>query len=200
MDSLTDSSYIFRYHRDMIAIHGSKGTAALGWRDQHSQAVRFDILSKIADLKGHSILDVGCGYGDLRIYLNDLYPDIVYTGIEQIPEMVDEAIERNEYFQNVSFISGNFISMNLPAADYVLASGSLNYRNSDPEFIFRIILKLYASCKLGLGFNLLSAIPPNGLLVAYDSNEIVNYCKTLSSNVVLKNDYTEEDFTIFMYR
>jgi SAM-dependent methyltransferase len=184
----------------MIELHGNQGTAALGWRDPLSQTVRFEALSTIAGLNGHSILDAGCGHGDLYSYLLQLYTDITYCGVEQIPELLDQASHRYRNQPRVSFIHADFMNDTLPQADYVMASGSLNYYNANPEFIFEAIFKLYTQCTLGFGFNLLSHVIPNSLIVAYDAEKIMNYCRSLCQNVHLKNDYSDEDFTIFMYR
>ncbi|NHA02176.1 class I SAM-dependent methyltransferase [Mucilaginibacter sp. HC2] len=195
-----DSAAVFGYHRYMIALHGNRGPAALGWRDTESQIIRFDALAHMADLNGHSLLDAGCGHGDLRSYLHELYPDIVYYGLEQIPELFDEASRRFQDWEATAFIRGDFMTDEMPVADYVMASGSLNYYNADPDFIFKAITRLYEHCRRGLGFNLLSHIIPNGLLAAYNPDVIMQHCRQLSKQVVLKNDYSTEDFTVFMYR
>lgn len=201
MSSLTDSSAIFQYHRAMIKSYGPQSSYALGWRDTESQLNRFKVLAGIADLNNCTVLDAGCGYADLLPYLQNLYPDLkYYCGIEQIPELLDEAIDRYGHLPYTTFIPGNFITRKLPVMDYVLASGSLNYASADPKFIYKAIEKLYSSCNKGLGFNLLSSVPINGLLTAYDPQEIVAYGRTLSPDVVLIDNYADEDFTVFMYR
>ncbi len=199
MTSLNDSSAIFRYHRDMIALHGNKGSAALGWKDQHSQDVRFSALGTIANLTGKSVMDAGCGHGDFYTYLNHLYPGIDYTGVEQIPELFNTALKRHAKAP-AKFIQGNFITLQLPQYDYVFASGSLNYRSADPDFIYKAISKLYEHCTRGVGFNLLSNVNPNGLITAYNPEKIMAYCTSICASVVFKNDYDPDDFTIFMYR
>ncbi len=201
MNSLDDSSLIFRYHRDMITQHGANSSLALGWSESADQQVRFGILAGIADLNGCSVLDAGCGYSDLLPFLNKRYPGLVsYCGVEQIPELVDTAISRYGHLPHVGFISRNFLSGDLPTADYVLASGSLNYGSSDPGFIFKAINLLYDHCRLGLGFNLLRSIPQNGLLTAYPPELIVDHCRSLSDRVVFTDGYADEDFTVFIYR
>lgn len=200
MSSLTDSAAIFHYHWNMIALHGGDSSYALGWRDRESQLLRFKVLAGIADLDHHSVFDAGCGYGDLYPFLHQTYPRLSsYCGMEQISELLEEAIRRYSDHPDASFISGNFITGQLPLTDYALACGSLNYASNDPEFIFRAIAKLYGSCRLGFGFNLLSDIAPNDLLVAYEPQLIRDYCLSLTKNVQLKNNYTDDDFTIFMY-
>lgn len=122
-----------------------------------------------------------------------------YCGIEQIPELLDEAMARYDNLPNVNLVSGNFITGTIPAMDYTLASGSLNYASADPAFIYKAIEKLYSCCNKGLAFNLLSNIPHNGLLTAYNPQDILTYCRTLTQNVILTDNYTDEDFTIYMY-
>jgi SAM-dependent methyltransferase len=200
MSSLTDSSAIFHYHRAMLKAYGAQSSYALGWRDTESQLIRFKQLAAIADLNGHSVLDAGCGYADLLPYLLDIYPQLShYYGMEQIPELLDEAMKRYGNIPGTSFISGNFTTRNLPVMDYVLASGSLNYDSSDPQFIFKAIARLYHNCNKGLAFNLLQHVPINGLLVAYNPQEILTYCSQIGKEVSLKQGYAEEDFTIWMY-
>lgn len=199
--ALQDSDSIFTYHRDMIARHGADSSFALGWRDSESQFIRFQALSEIADMNGQTVLDAGCGYGDLFGFLSAKYPQLRgYCGVEQIPELFDEAVTRHEHQPHVSFVSGNFISRKLPVMDYVMASGSLNYYHSDPDFIFYAIKKLFESCTKGMAFNLLRQIASTGLLVAYDPDIIQEYCKTLSDDVRIRDDYAEEDYTILMYK
>ncbi|WP_184549088.1 class I SAM-dependent methyltransferase [Mucilaginibacter sp. FT3.2] len=195
----TDNSAIFDYHRSMIAFHGNHGPAALGWRDKESQLVRFQVLAQIANLEDCSVLDAGCGHGDLFSYLQSLYTKFTYVGVEQIPELLDEAKKRYGNFRDCTFLAGDFISEELPITDYVLASGSLNYVQQDHDFVFKAIAGLFKNCRIGLCFNLLRYIIPNGLLAAYDPQTILVYCKSLSDKVQMCLDYSEEDFTIFMY-
>jgi SAM-dependent methyltransferase len=146
------------------------------------------------------ILDAGCGYGYLLPYLSTIYSEIQYTGIEQISTLLDEAIRRHSHLPNASFISGNFTKMALPTADYVFASGSLNYHGTDADFIFKAIAKLFAACRIGFAFNPLSEIIPNDLIVAYDPGQIIPYCSSISPKVKLIRGYAPDDFTVLMYR
>ena len=200
MKPLADSTGIFNYHEYMILTHGRESSYALGWRDTESQLIRFKALAGIGNFEGHSILDAGCGYGDLLPYLSTMYGQITYTGIEQIPVLFNEALTRHHNYSNTSFIFGNFMNITLPVSDYVMASGSLNYKNSDPQFIFKAIKKLYESCMLGFAFNLLKTIISEGILVAYDPFEILNYASSICREAKLVTGYADEDFTIFMYR
>jgi SAM-dependent methyltransferase len=196
MTSIPESGSIFNYHRYMIRVYGSQSSRALGWLDEESQNIRFKALAGLGNMNNHSVLDAGCGYGDFR----EIYPDATYIGIEQIPEMLDEAISRYGHLPQTTFISGNFNTIDLPLTDYVVASGSLNYKNEDHQYIFKAISTLFNSCRLGLGFNLLNKIIPNELIVAYNPVQIMDYCASICREVKMINNYSDEDFTIFMYR
>lgn len=200
VSSLNDSGAVFRYHRDMAALHGADSSLALGWLTSQDQHIRFEALAGIADLNDNTVLDAGCGYGDLCAYLAERYDLAHYYGIEQIPELLDEASRRYWDVNDVTFISSNFLSMGLPVADFVFASGSLNYGSSDPGFIFKAITTLFEQCREGLAFNLLRSVPENGLLVAYEPQLILEHCRTLTDQVIVKTDYADEDFTLWLYR
>lgn len=184
----------------MLAQYGEANSLALGWRDRHSQLVRFKTLATIANLNGKTILDAGCGQGDLFAFLSERYPDMAtYLGVDFIPEMVTAASGRFTSPQ-ATFWPVSFMSPDIPKYDYVLASGSLNYASADPAYIYKAISKLFELSRMGLGFNLLRTVACEGLLIAYDPDDIVAYCRTLSDNVVVMRDYDVEDFTVFVYR
>jgi SAM-dependent methyltransferase len=196
-----DRSVIYRYHQERIEMFGAGTTSALGWKAEENQTKRFEILSQIGDMNGLSVLDVGCGHGDLRGYLGKKYPGLRYAGLDQMEEFLDVATERYGDLPDTTFYLGDCWTADLPNMDYVLACGLLAYRNSKPDFIFRMIDKLFASCRLGLGFNLLKKVDqPGGLLVDYDPQAILNYCRELTPKVVLREGYADDDFTIFMYQ
>jgi trans-aconitate methyltransferase len=199
--NFVDRSVIYRFHQERISMFGEGTTSALGWKEARSQQVRFEILSQIGDMNKLSVLDVGCGHGDLRAFLGEKYPALRYAGIDQMEEFLDIATSRYGHLPDTTFYLGDCWVAELPNMDYVLACGLLAYRNSQPDFIQRMIAKLFSSCRLGLGFNLLKNVDdPEGILVNYDPQEILQYCRTLSPKVVLREGYAEDDFTIFVYQ
>ncbi|QKG56619.1 class I SAM-dependent methyltransferase [Hymenobacter sp. BRD128] len=197
---LLDNAAVFRYHRQRILDYGPGSPGALGWHAD-SQQVRFKMLAQIADLAHCSVLDVGCGYADLYPYLRQRFAGVHYHGIEQMPELLALAQARYRDAPDITLATGDFLRQELPLSDYVLASGSLNYRQRQPGFIFQAIETLYASSRLGLGFNLLSWEPAGGgPLVAYDPADIVAFCQSLAPTVELHEGYRDGDFTVFVYR
>ncbi|MGI4737859.1 MAG: class I SAM-dependent methyltransferase [Janthinobacterium lividum] len=197
---LLDNAAVFRYHRERIREYGPGSPGALGWLPD-GQLIRFEILTQIGDLAHRSVLDVGCGYADLYPFLKQRFAGVQYHGIEQMPELLDLAQARYGHVPDVTLATGDFLRAPLPLCDYVLASGSLNYRQRNPRFIQEAIKTLYDSCRLGFGFNLLSWEPVDGgPLAAHDPPAIVAFCQTLAPRVKLLEGYRDGDFTVFMYR
>lgn len=194
-----DVAYIIKYHKDLLSSHPHNEQLTMGWSG-NSQAIRFEILSQIDDLNNKSILDIGCGNAKLYDYLIAKYPTMRYVGLDLMDEFLSNAMARLADKKDVQFYQGNFMSDQLPLLDYYLVSGALNYQNSNPLYIFQSIQHLYNSARLGLGFNLLSTAPDNQkIAVSYNTQMIFEFCKMLSPKCILKTDYLENDYTIFMY-
>lgn len=199
--AITDRAAILCYHRARVASLGRGTPAALGWKTPRSQTARFEMLAEIGDLNDHSVLDVGCGHGDLRAFLGEQYPNLHYLGIDHFEPFLEVAYERYASWPNTRFLLGDFTTARLPEVDYVLASGALGYRSQESDFVVRMIDKLYASCRVALGFNLLRHMPDREtVLAAYDPEAIDNHCQRLASRVSLREGYLQDDFTVFLYR
>ncbi|PXY46804.1 class I SAM-dependent methyltransferase [Flavobacterium hydrophilum] len=198
---MLDKLYIQKFHEDKIEKYGSESAQSLAWFSEEDQLKRFEILAQIGDLNDCSVLDIGCGNGDLCYYLSQHFTNVSYHGIDMIPAFLDNAIEKTKDFPDTTFYLGDFMQGQLTVVDYVFVSGSLNYKNSDPDFIFKVIAHLYAHCNIALGFNLLSkTVNPDGILMAYSPKTITDFCITLSNTVVVKENYVEGDFTVMVYK
>ncbi|MBE7174614.1 MAG: class I SAM-dependent methyltransferase [Williamsia sp.] len=200
-NDLLDIAGIFRYHNALIEKHGSGSVGALGWLQRKGQQARFEKLSEISDMNGCSVLDAGCGHADLYPFLQKKYPLLTYYGCEQLPQLLNVAAQRYKGANNIRLYLGDFLQASLPASDYIIVSGSLNYRHREEDYIYEAIRTLFAHCQIGLGFNLLSGgTEPGTLLVAYHPHQILRFCQTLTPNVQLHQGYWKDDFTIFMFK
>src|SRR5687767_15928369 len=88
-----DPSYL-RPYRAAARAHGA-GFGTLLWASPQTQAVRFDAICRLADLRGKSVLDVGCGRADLLEHLvaRGIEP-ADYVGIEAVDELARAAEDR----------------------------------------------------------------------------------------------------------
>lgn len=74
-----EKATIIHYHRHRIESYPNEPPETLGWKDDESQIRRFEALSSVGDLKDCVVLDVGCGYGCLKTYLNHNFSDFTYS-------------------------------------------------------------------------------------------------------------------------
>jgi len=199
---LIEKATVMHYHRHRIAEFQHGTVESLGWRNAHSQQARYRTLIKAGDLNGATVLDVGCGYGDLKVFLDQHFSGFDYIGIDQMPEFIAEARKRYAGVERTAFYQTDFSSAALPHVDYVFASGVLGYRCKSEGFYSTMIGKLYNSAKVALAFNMLdkSRFPQHDLLVGHDREEVLTLCRVLSPRVECFNDYLEDDFTVLMYR
>lgn len=133
--------------------------------------------------------------------LRKRFSSVTYYGCEQIPELLQIAVQRYKHEANVVLLQGDFLDEAMPITDYVLVSGSLNYGHTDDNFVYNAIETLFAKCRIALGFNLLSGrVGSDTLLRAYQPDDILNFCQTLSKSVQLQVGYWPDDFTVFVYK
>jgi len=199
---LIEKATIIHYHRHRIKEFNAGTVKSLGWKGDDSQQKRFEALVNVADLNGTSILDLGCGQGDLKYFLDKRFSGFAYIGIDQMPEFISEAERRHGHLPDTHFYQSDFSTVALPQVEYVIACGALGYRCAKPNWFNEMIVKMYASASRALVFNMLdiATFPDHPLLVGHDVEEIVAFCKTLSPRVEVNNKYLEDDFTIYMYR
>lgn len=195
-----DKATIIHYHRHRIASFEDGTVEALGWRNAESQSIRFDILSSITDLNGASILDAGCGYGDLASHLNKRFHSFYYLGVDQVPEFIIEGCKRYSQLDHIQLLEGDFSCMAFPQVDYVFACGALSYRSKNKNCHKEIIEYLYTTAERAFAFTMLNnrVFPDHPLLVGFDPQDIKSFCDTLSSHVELINTYLPDDFTVVM--
>ena len=200
--NLIEKATVMHYHRHRIREFHPGTVEALGWRGPESQRRRFEALLQLADFTGSTVLDAGCGYGDLKGFLDRHCQGFTYIGIDHMPEFIDEAMARYGDCPETYFCQTDFSLAQLPRVDYVIASGAFGYRSADSGHPFRMIGRLFEAAKIALAFNMLdrAVFPQHDLLAGHDRNKVTEFCRTLAPRVEVIDRYLEDDFTVFMYR
>jgi SAM-dependent methyltransferase len=198
--NLIERATILHYHRHREETYTKGTTRALGWKNDDRQLVRYKVLLGIGDLNGCSILDPGCGYGDLLGFLSRDCKGVNYTGLELVPEFLEEAVQRYSHMANSHFYFGGFSRMALPRVDYVLASGALGYKTDDVTYCLRCLDRFYRTANKGVAFNMLDGAKFSGhpLLTGHDKEMVVAFCRSLCKTVEVMDDYLEDDFTVYL--
>ena len=190
-------SYIERYN-ERLERYG-KDPKTLGWMKDR-QEIRFEALTAVGDLGGCSVLDVGCGFGDLLGFLQKRGIEVKYRGWDINPDLVE--IARDEY------PGGSFDVVDISEycgdidADYVIASGVFNHEISDNTAFIRESLTTMADiANRGVAADFLSTYVDYMVEDAYyaDPKKIFDFCKNLSMRVSLRHDYLPYEFCLYVY-
>ncbi len=62
-----------RCHRKQANRSSGDKAKAPGWTSEKSQLCRFEVIARSADFEKKSVLDLGCGYGELFELLDSIY-------------------------------------------------------------------------------------------------------------------------------
>lgn len=175
----------------------------LGWR-KGRQSVRFDVLTSLYEFSGRTVLDIGCGFGDLLQTLGEKFDPVAsYTGVDLVEPLVEEARQR---WPAHTFITGDFLEITFDHGfDFVVASGVFNHRLdaiTSEEYIEAVMQRAFELCDDGFAFDFLSDKVDYRLEHAYHASpeQILGMAYSLSRNVVLRNDYIPFEFSVFVFK
>ncbi|MCW9034174.1 MAG: class I SAM-dependent methyltransferase [Rhodospirillales bacterium] len=178
--------------------------STVGWSSQEQQVLRFEMLLRGLDLKGKTILDVGCGFGDIIPFIQTVTKnDFKYIGTDISTALVDHGREKFGSDQ-CQFISGDILELtDLPTADIVLLSGALNYRIQDNVAHARaMISKMYELCTESVSVNMLTRYVDFEAEINFHHSpeDILTFAKSLSRWVNIYHDYPLYEFTLQIHR
>jgi len=176
---------------------------ALRWTPQ-GQLKRYQMLSDIApaqDLNNATVLDYGCGTGDLYRFLKRRGITVKYTGVDinenfiglakqKYPECTFKVMNTDddqfEGFYDYIFICGVF-NLNVPGVD---------------DDMKNALTTLFRHCNKGLALSALSSHTPtiDPELHFTSPEETVKFAiENLSPSVTLRHDRIPNDFTLYVY-
>jgi SAM-dependent methyltransferase len=175
---------------------------ALQWKNYNSAAVRYRQLLVDLDLNNKTVLDVGCGMGDLLPFLCSKSKNFKYLGVDVNESFINLARKRYEGFE---FKAIDPFEVNLERKfDVVILCGALNSNRDDwLENRKRKITKLYELANEVVVFNMAASFVsiPQGKRVAYaNAVDILEFCTTLTPKVILQGHYHPKDITITMFK
>lgn len=134
----------------------SEGWQASLWTSEEEQFYRYAVMAKFINWNGCSVLDVGCGQGDLMKYIKDRSKAVTYTGVDVSQEMIKTAKTR---FPDGDFIHADFLadSFQPKPHDFVFGIGTFCLRTDNQlDYLKKSIEKLFKLSRRCLGINLCS--------------------------------------------
>jgi len=201
MDDLDRAGTVEKYRKGFAEYGYSPKT--LGW-DKGRQDIRFEVLLSFFEFRGKSILDSGCGFGDLnRVLSRENGGSYQYLGVDLVRELINEG--RRHYPQeNIRFLNADFLEFPFKETfDIVVASGIFNHKFDSGEndlFVERVLKKAWSLSTEGFAFDFLSDKVDFRYDHTYHNNpeRILELAYGLSRNVSLRNDYMPFEFCLYV--
>lgn len=191
---LNNSKKQKKIYRGFLARHKG-GFRTLGWTSKERQLQRFEVFLKIGDMSGRSILDVGCGLGDLYAFLNSVGTSASYNGIDILPEFITHCRTR---FPSASFECKNILFEKSKNFDFVLASGTFAY--GDQHFFEELTKRCFSLCNKAFGFNIFCA-ENGGTMFYIQKNTVLEIVGRLKpARIEIIDGYLPDDYTVFVYK
>jgi SAM-dependent methyltransferase len=179
-------------------------TESLGWGGgRERQNLRFKIALEFLMFSPKpvkSILDVGCGFGDLGKWLNEHYPKISYTGIDINPNLVEAGLSQGVL--NLSTRALDTYESN--SIDLVIANGIFNYRmlNENHEnYVEQMLSKFLDISNVGIAVDFMSTHVDFQHKNAFHCplDLVVNTVQKSTRRFIIRNDYLDFEFMAYAY-
>lgn len=189
------------YYEDNMA-KGLPEYGILGWESEEAQRLRFDMLLSSVDLEGKTLLDVGCGTGNLLEYINSKGINVSYTGVDILDKMIEKAKQKQlkanfyhtDIFKNNIFKDESF--------DVIYASGIFNLNlGNNRAFLISALELFFRLSSEAVVFNLLHYASPDREDKYFyfhpdEVNEILATFTDVIGKVEFIETYLKNDFTI----
>lgn len=189
----------------------------LGWGSKEQQEFRF--LKAIEELHFNnpkSILDIGCGFGDLlALFINKKIPISSFTGLDINSDLIEEAKKK----WKTSFIPYEFKVYNIleepinkPIADIGFLIGVLNLNLKDDfdnytyskVFIKNAFLAVNEVLVVDfLSSHISDSYSKEEFVFYHDPSKMLEFALTLTPNVIIKHNYApipQKEFILYLYK
>lgn len=197
---------IIRCYYEPRLCENSSDHAVLGWENREAQLARFGVLLSNVRLEGKSLLDLGCGLGNLLEFIKQNGKKVQYTGVDILEDMILSARRKNP---DAEFVLGDVFTEDLfseNSFDVVYSSGLFNLNlGNNREFLpfaFKRILSLAGETVVLNFLHKRSSSQEEGFFY-YHPDEVIGLVKPLlkqEASVQLEEEYLPNDFTIIIHK
>ncbi|MDA8168331.1 MAG: class I SAM-dependent methyltransferase [Nitrospiraceae bacterium] len=203
MDEL-EKEYLISHYSKLMGTLGET-PAALGWT-KAGQIERYNAVLRMKGLSdGSSVLDFGCGMGDLYPFLGERFPRLDFTGLDINPKLVSIAQRRYQTDGNACrfgvFDSGK--DQFARSYDFSVICGVFNQRLEHAvESAKNAVRKVWDVTKKALFFDALSDSAPakDFTLQYYNLSEMRDFARTLSGDFEISGGIVNGDIILYLYR
>ncbi|MBL7221408.1 MAG: methyltransferase domain-containing protein [Phycisphaerae bacterium] len=181
---------------------GRENYDVLDWSSAEAQQARFAVLVDNVPLDGRTLLDVGCGLGDLWAYLKGRAISVDYCGVDLLPEMTASAAAGNP---DARFVCGDIFDPDGCAMgiggnfDVVFCSGMLNLDlGNNAKFLPKALRRMLELSQEHMVVNLLHSRSKMRYqhCAYYDPEIVMKILEPMGCQLRLIDDYLPNDFTV----
>ena len=153
-----------------------------------------------------SVLDVGCGNGELFHYLNFRGFSGRYDGVDINDKLLEDGRAQfsAETFPDVSFRNVDILSQPVEQADYVVLSGVFNIVvGQDDRFHEAMLTKMFEAARRAVVFNAVSTHVNfrNPQMFYIDPAQLIDFiARTLSKKFELRHHFLPHNYTVCIHR
>lgn len=177
----------------------------IGWGSKKSQKLRFEVLTSGLDLNNKTVLDFGCGFGDLYSFIQEKNNNKLkkYVGIDICKEFILYNNKKYRKINNVNFLNFDLNEIKHNHYDYCFMSGTLNLKigNNYKELISKLKM-MYKMSKIACGINLLSTNVDykNPKDFHYNPSKVIGIAQKISPKFIIRHDYPLYEFTLHLFK
>ena len=190
------------WYEEKVRQHGFDHRG-LGFRNRSSQEKRFEALATLGDFDAHSLLDVGCGFGDFLAFLNERNVRPVYTGLDVCAPMIERCQQRFSVKDGIFVVADVMEYRAHSSFDFVVASGIFGLDAQGVlERIRPTLERMFSWCRIGMAVNFLSARASEqaAARLYIEPSQALEWAFALTPAVRLDHGYLPNDFTLFLHR
>lgn len=200
--SIIDTAEAAELYNKRFDRHG-RDIKTVGWGSEQSQRLRFEVLLRGLDPKGKTILDVGCGLGDLIPFLEQQTGgEFNYIGIDIAEKLIGDARETYGNDRR-EFYVGDIFSIDLRQVDIAVLSGALSFKMLGiEEYAHETVKRMFELSREAACLNFLTKYVDFELEKNqhYQPELIFSNAMRISRRVNLFHDYPLYEFTVQLIR
>ena len=200
MNYLEDQLRIAAYYDHLVGKFGD-APQAVDAGSQEALDKRYRVLTEVADLNCKKILEVGCGFGGLGMYLSQRYPESSYTGIDISQGMIDKG---RTLFPDLRLEQRNVFELHGEMSyDVVLAQGIFYLLGKCADKKAQQILdKMLSLAREAVACCAISTWTERKFVDEYcvDPSQLLAWGRQLTRKLVLRHDYHRGDVCVYLYR
>lgn len=175
----------------------------LGWGKGGRQAIRFGALLNVAPTRNGSVLDIGCGFGDLFGFMKQVGWQGKYVGVDIVPVLIDEALRQHPAID--ARLCDVMQNPPVERFDYVVASGIFNRRmqgESHDAYLEAMLATMFRLAQVAVAADFMSTHVDYQNEYAYhaDPCRLLALAMTHSRRAALRHDYLPFEFCVYLYK